>query len=334
MLDAARAALERDEADAFVVDRPRLLAALLPASLRSADAAEGSRPVFGPGRRSRGPRAPDGSSSTRRSPRSFAARSAMPWVPRRRPPPSSATRWSPTGSRGRERRPDLHAGGRPLSIGPCVVTTDEIDPQTTFVTVRVDGEEWVKGNSERHRARCSATSRGRRSTSRSSPARRSRPGRSRSRVGAADLARRRGRARGRGDRPAPQPPRPLTAFPLLLRGLPAGRARGGLAPLGLLLLPRAVVRPTHLRPVTPPHRSPSVLVVFAALGELGARCRAASIAFRNAARTPASSRWRIAAIVARATSPSRGARPVPARVAEHLGRPEHRLDDQLGRHVP
>jgi 2-keto-4-pentenoate hydratase/2-oxohepta-3-ene-1,7-dioic acid hydratase in catechol pathway len=36
--------------------------------------------------------------------------------------------------------------GVPLSIGPCVVTTDEIDPQTTFVTVRVDGEEWVKGN--------------------------------------------------------------------------------------------------------------------------------------------------------------------------------------------
>jgi 2-keto-4-pentenoate hydratase/2-oxohepta-3-ene-1,7-dioic acid hydratase in catechol pathway len=27
-----------------------------------------------------------------------------------------------------------------------VVTADEIDPQTTFVTVRVDGEEWVKGN--------------------------------------------------------------------------------------------------------------------------------------------------------------------------------------------
>ena len=48
VLDAARAALERDEADAFVVERPRLLAALLPAALRSADAVEGSRPAFGP----------------------------------------------------------------------------------------------------------------------------------------------------------------------------------------------------------------------------------------------------------------------------------------------
>jgi 2-keto-4-pentenoate hydratase/2-oxohepta-3-ene-1,7-dioic acid hydratase in catechol pathway len=27
-----------------------------------------------------------------------------------------------------------------------VVTPDELDPQTAFVTVRVDGEEWVKGN--------------------------------------------------------------------------------------------------------------------------------------------------------------------------------------------
>ena len=36
--------------------------------------------------------------------------------------------------------------GVPLSIGPCVVTADELDPQTAFVTVRIDGEEWVKGN--------------------------------------------------------------------------------------------------------------------------------------------------------------------------------------------
>ena len=66
--------------------------------------------------------------------------------PEEAPPPSSATRWSPTGSRGARaatRSPRRRASH---SIGPCVVTTDEIDPQTTFVTVRVDGEEWVKGN--------------------------------------------------------------------------------------------------------------------------------------------------------------------------------------------
>jgi 2-keto-4-pentenoate hydratase/2-oxohepta-3-ene-1,7-dioic acid hydratase in catechol pathway len=27
-----------------------------------------------------------------------------------------------------------------------VVTTEELDPQTAVVSVRVDGEEWVKGN--------------------------------------------------------------------------------------------------------------------------------------------------------------------------------------------
>ena len=36
--------------------------------------------------------------------------------------------------------------GVPVSIGPCIVTAEELDPQTSFVTVWVGGEEWVKGN--------------------------------------------------------------------------------------------------------------------------------------------------------------------------------------------
>ena len=36
--------------------------------------------------------------------------------------------------------------GVPVSIGPCIVTAEELDPQASFVSVRVDGEEWVKGN--------------------------------------------------------------------------------------------------------------------------------------------------------------------------------------------
>jgi 2-keto-4-pentenoate hydratase/2-oxohepta-3-ene-1,7-dioic acid hydratase in catechol pathway len=39
-------------------------------------------------------------------------------------------------------RPD----GVPVAIGPCVATADELDPQSATVTVRVDGEEWAKGN--------------------------------------------------------------------------------------------------------------------------------------------------------------------------------------------
>ena len=48
VLDAARAALERDEAERFVVPNARVLAPLYPASLRSTDAFEGGRRVLGP----------------------------------------------------------------------------------------------------------------------------------------------------------------------------------------------------------------------------------------------------------------------------------------------
>jgi hypothetical protein len=147
VLDAARAALERDGAEAHVVERPRLLAALLPAALRSVDALEGERHVFGPEeeipwppgagwlefhpkiaavlrRAVDDPLTPDEASSA-----VFGYTLVADWLARRAngdPMPSPA--------------------GVPLSIGPCIVTADELDPQTTFVTVRVDGEEWVKGN--------------------------------------------------------------------------------------------------------------------------------------------------------------------------------------------
>jgi 2-keto-4-pentenoate hydratase/2-oxohepta-3-ene-1,7-dioic acid hydratase in catechol pathway len=147
VLDAARAALERDEAAAFVVDRPRLLAALHPTSLRSSDAAEGARPVFGPDETIPWPegagwlefhpkiaavlRRPVGDALAPDEVRSaiFGYTLVADWLAR-----------SASGD------PIPSPAGVPLSVGPCVVTGDEIDPQTTFVTVRVDGEEWMKGN--------------------------------------------------------------------------------------------------------------------------------------------------------------------------------------------
>jgi hypothetical protein len=36
--------------------------------------------------------------------------------------------------------------GVPLAIGPCVVTTDDLDPQTMFLQAKVEGEEMAKGN--------------------------------------------------------------------------------------------------------------------------------------------------------------------------------------------
>jgi 2-keto-4-pentenoate hydratase/2-oxohepta-3-ene-1,7-dioic acid hydratase in catechol pathway len=147
VLDAARAALERDEAASFVVEAPRLLAALLPTSLRSADAAEGARAVFGPD-------------------------DEIPWPPRagwlefhpkiaavlRRPVqdplapadvPSVVFGYTLVAdwfARDASGDPVSTPNGVPVSVGPAVVTADELDPQTAFVTVRVDGQEWVKGN--------------------------------------------------------------------------------------------------------------------------------------------------------------------------------------------
>jgi 2-keto-4-pentenoate hydratase/2-oxohepta-3-ene-1,7-dioic acid hydratase in catechol pathway len=36
--------------------------------------------------------------------------------------------------------------GLPLAIGPCVVTADELDPQTMVMQVTVDGDQIAKGN--------------------------------------------------------------------------------------------------------------------------------------------------------------------------------------------
>ncbi len=147
VLDAARAALERDEAEAYVVADARLLAPVMPATLRSPDAAEAARRVFGPGdeipwpagagwlefrpkiagvvrRAVRDPLAPDDASSVMLGYTlvgDFFARSASG-----DPMPSPE--------------------GVALSIGPCVATAEELDPQTSFVTVRVDGEQWAKAN--------------------------------------------------------------------------------------------------------------------------------------------------------------------------------------------
>jgi 2-keto-4-pentenoate hydratase/2-oxohepta-3-ene-1,7-dioic acid hydratase in catechol pathway len=147
VLDAARAALERDEAEACVVERPRLLAPIIPTSLRSADAAEGERRVFGPGETIPWPAGagwlelhPKIAVVLRRPVSDGLAPEEIPavvfgytlvgdWLAR-----------SATGD------PMPSPAGVPVSIGPCVVTAEELDPQTATVTVRVDGEEWVKGN--------------------------------------------------------------------------------------------------------------------------------------------------------------------------------------------
>ena len=147
VLDAARAALERDEAETCVVVGARLLAPILPMSLRSADATEGSRPVVGPMDEIPWPA---GAGWLEFHPK-IAAVLRRP-VEEPLPPEEASSAvfgytlvgdWRARSASG---HPIPSPEGVAVAIGPCVVTADEMDPQTAFVTVRVDGEEWVKGN--------------------------------------------------------------------------------------------------------------------------------------------------------------------------------------------
>ncbi len=147
VLDAARAALERDEATSFVVEDARLLAALLPSSLRSPDASDGARSVFGPDDEIPWPRSagwlefrPKIAAVLRRPVAETLEADDTPAVV------FGYTLVADWFARGANGDPIPTPDGVPVSIGPCVVTADELDPQTASVTVRVDGEEWVKGN--------------------------------------------------------------------------------------------------------------------------------------------------------------------------------------------
>ena len=147
VLHAARAALKRDEPDLVVVPQARLLASLLPTSLRSADAAEGARPVLGPGDEIPWPAGagwlefhPKIAAVLRRPIQDPLAPEDIPAVV------LGYTLVADWLARSTSGDPMPSPEGVPISIGPCVVTPDELDPQAAFVTVRVDGEEWVKGN--------------------------------------------------------------------------------------------------------------------------------------------------------------------------------------------
>ena len=147
VLDAARAALERDEAAAFVVEHPRILAALLPNALRSEGAAEVARPAFGPDDEIPWPADagwlefhPKIAAVLRRPVEDALELAEIPSVVFGY---TLVADWLARRANG-DPIPTPH--GVPLSIGPCVVTADELDPESAFLTVRVDGEEWVKGN--------------------------------------------------------------------------------------------------------------------------------------------------------------------------------------------
>jgi len=146
VLDAARAALERDEAEAFVVARARLLAPLLPSSFRSDDAVEGARRVLGPDDEVPWPA---GAGWLDYEPKIVAVL-GTPGINLR--PDDAAelvfgyTLVNDWAARDVTGDPTRVADGVPLSLGPCIVPAEEVDPQTMYVSVRVEGEDRAKGN--------------------------------------------------------------------------------------------------------------------------------------------------------------------------------------------
>ena len=147
VLDAARAALARDDAYEAVVWSPRLLAPLIPTSLRSADALEAARPVVGPGEVVPWPpeaawlqARPKIAAVLRRPVEDPLARDDVPGWVFGYTLVGDFLAYADTGD------PEPVAAGSPIALGPWVVTPDELDPQTAYVTVRVDGTEWAKGN--------------------------------------------------------------------------------------------------------------------------------------------------------------------------------------------
>ncbi|HEX6844561.1 MAG TPA: fumarylacetoacetate hydrolase family protein [Actinomycetota bacterium] len=146
IMDAARTALGRDDAMACRVKRPRLLTPLFPHSLLSPDASGAERRLVGPEEEVPWP----------------AGTAWLAYVPKiaavlgleaSRVFPEDIGRYilgytlvSDFRARDASGAPVEHDEALPIAIGPVVVTTDDIDPQTIYVQVKVDGEEIEKGN--------------------------------------------------------------------------------------------------------------------------------------------------------------------------------------------
>jgi hypothetical protein len=145
VLDAARAALERDDAAAHIVAGARLLPPLLPSSLRSLDASDEVRRIVAPGDDVPWPRGagwldyepkvaavlggPAANLTTEQAERAiFGYTLVNDWI-----------------ARDSNGDPAWATDGVPVSFGPCIIVAGDIDPQAMTMTVRVDGAPWATG---------------------------------------------------------------------------------------------------------------------------------------------------------------------------------------------
>ena len=146
VLDTARDALARDDVWSWRVKRPRILPPLFPNSLLSPGAADTERHLVGP---EQDVAWPEGAAWLEYEPKVAAVigRDGIRLTPDRVAEHvfgyTLVSDWSARDPSG---APVGRADAVPLSIGPCVVTADELDPQTMFLQVKIDGVEVAKGN--------------------------------------------------------------------------------------------------------------------------------------------------------------------------------------------
>jgi hypothetical protein len=146
VMDAARTALARDDVMEWRVRRPRILTPLFPTSLLTPGSLDVERRVIGP---EQDVPWPSGAAWLEYEPKVAAVLGLEtstddPFEPTRHLfGYALVSDWQARDASG---APVLHGDGVPIAIGPCVVTTDEVDPQVMFLQVRIDGDEIAKGN--------------------------------------------------------------------------------------------------------------------------------------------------------------------------------------------
>ena len=146
VMDAARDALGSDDVMEWRVKRPAILTPLFPSSLIAPDALDVERKIVGP---EQDVPWPAGAAWLEYE----AMVAAVLGLEASRVMPEDMgnhvfgyTLVSDWRARDTSGAPVVSAEGVPIAIGPCVVTPDELDPQTMFMQLRVDGEELDKGN--------------------------------------------------------------------------------------------------------------------------------------------------------------------------------------------
>jgi hypothetical protein len=146
VMDAARTALDRDDVWSWRVPRPRILTPLFPRSLLSPGSFDVERRLVGP---EQDVPWPAGAAWLEYEPKVAVviglegSHVDLADVAGHVFGYTLVNDWRARDASG---APVETADGLPIAIGPCVVTADDVDPQAMFLTVKVDGDDVVKGN--------------------------------------------------------------------------------------------------------------------------------------------------------------------------------------------